>query len=88
MGVRICSSAQLAMRLELWNLKLRGFAQESGQPLTTAWLCFMLKYGCQAPIAANAYVSGWSLLAFIFHSVNLDLLFCGYRIIYYMQLLS
>ena len=44
------------MPLELMNLKLRGFAQEAGQPLTAARLCFMLKYGCQAPIAANARV--------------------------------
>ena len=58
MGVRLCSSAQLAMPLELMNLKLRGFAQESGHPLTVAWLCFMLKYGCLAPIAANAMLAG------------------------------
>ena len=57
MGVRFCSSAQPAMPLEFWSLNLPGFAQGSGQPLTAAWLCFMLKYGCQAPIAANALVS-------------------------------
>ena len=56
-GVRLCSSAQFAVPLEFWNLKLPDFAQESGQPLTAAWLCFMLKYVCQAPIAANALVS-------------------------------
>jgi len=33
------------------------FSQGLGQPMTPAWLCFMLKYGCQAPIAANAHVS-------------------------------
>ena len=44
------------MLLEFGNLKLPGFAKGSGQPLTAAWLCFMLKYGCQAPIAANAAV--------------------------------
>ena len=57
-GVRLCSSAQPAMPLEFRNLNLPGFAEGSGQPLTAAWLCFMLKYGCQAPIAANAAVSG------------------------------
>ena len=57
-GVRLCSSAQLAMPLEFVNLKLLGFAQGFGQLLTAAWLCFMLKYGCQAPIAANARVTG------------------------------
>ena len=56
MGVRLCTSAQLRMLLELLNSNLRCFAQGSGQPLTAAWLCFMLKYGCQAPIAANAAV--------------------------------
>ena len=56
MGVRLCSSAQLAMLLELRNLNLPDFVEVSGQPLTAAWLCFMLKYGCQAPIAANARV--------------------------------
>ena len=56
MGVRLCSSAQLAMLLEVKSLKLPGFAQGSGQPLTAAWLCFVLKFGCQAPIAANAAV--------------------------------
>jgi len=44
------------MLLELRNSNLRRFAKESGQPLTAAWLCFTLKYGCQAPIAANAHV--------------------------------
>ena len=44
------------MPLEFENLKLLGFTEGSGQPLTDAWLCFMLKYGCQAPIAANARV--------------------------------
>ena len=38
-------------------MNLPGFAQGAGQPLTAAWFCFMLKYGCQAPIAANALVS-------------------------------
>ena len=57
-GVRLCLSAQLAVPLEFWNLKLPDFAQESGQPLTAAWLCFKLKFACQAPIAANAHVSG------------------------------
>jgi hypothetical protein len=56
-GVRLCSSAQLAMPLEFKSLKLPGFAQGSGQPQTAARLCFMLKYGSQAPIAANAAVS-------------------------------
>jgi hypothetical protein len=46
------------MLLELRNLKLPDFVQESGQPLTAAWLCFVLKFGCQAPIAANAHVGG------------------------------
>jgi len=55
-GVRLCSSAQLAMPLEFMNLNLPGFAQGSSQPLTAAWLYFMLKYRCPAPIAANAYV--------------------------------
>ena len=58
MGVRLCSSAQLAMPLEFVNLNLLGFTEESGQPLTAAWLCFMLRYGCQAPIAANAMLAG------------------------------
>ena len=56
-GVRLCSSAQPRMPLEFENLKLPGFAEGSGRPLTASWLCFMLKYGCQAPIAANAHVS-------------------------------
>jgi len=55
-GVRLCSSAQLAMLLKYERLKLLDFDQGSGQPQTAAWLCFMLKYGCQAPIAANACV--------------------------------
>jgi hypothetical protein len=46
------------MPLGFGNLKFSGFSQVSGQPLTAAWLCLMLKYGCQAPIAANAHVSG------------------------------
>ena len=46
------------MPLEFENLKLLGFTEGSGQPLTDAWLCFMLKYGCQAPIAANAMLAG------------------------------
>ncbi len=44
------------MLLEFKSLKLPGFAQGSGQPQTAARLCFMLKYGCQAHIAANAAV--------------------------------
>ena len=56
MGVRTCSSAQPAMPLEFKRLKLPGFAEGSGRPLTAAWLYFMLKYGCQDPIAANAAV--------------------------------
>ena len=55
-GVRLCSSARLAMPLEFVNLNLLGFNEGAGQPLTAAWLYFMLKYGCQAPIAANAHV--------------------------------
>ena len=55
-GVRLCSSARLAMPLEFGNLNLLGFNEGSGQPLTAARLCFMLKYGCLAPIAANAHV--------------------------------
>jgi len=54
--VRLCSSAQLAMPLEFGNLNLLGFTEELGQPLIAAWLCFQLKYGCLAPIAANAHV--------------------------------
>jgi len=46
------------MPLEFVNLNLLRFAKGSGQPLTAAWLCFMLKYECQAPIAANAHVVG------------------------------
>jgi len=46
------------MPLEFVNLKLLGFTEGSGRPLTDAWLCFMLKSGCQAPIAANAAVVG------------------------------
>jgi len=57
-GVRLCLSAQLAMLLKYESLKLAGFAKGSGQSLTAAWLCFMLKYGCLAPIAANAPVTG------------------------------
>ena len=57
-GVRLCSSAQPRMPLEFENLKLPGFAEGSGRPLTTSWLCFMLKYGCQAPIVANALLAG------------------------------
>ena len=57
-GVRLCLSARPRMPLEFWKLKLPSFARESGQPLTAAWLCFMPKYGCQAPIAANARVVG------------------------------
>jgi len=47
----------LRMLLEFENLNLPEFVQGPGQPLTAAWLCFTLKYGCQAPIAANARVS-------------------------------
>ena len=57
MGGRLCSSAQPRMLLEFGNSNLRRSAQGSGQPLTAAWLCFMMKYGCPAPIAANALVS-------------------------------
>jgi len=46
------------MPLEFENLNLLSFIEGSGQPLTAARLCFMLKYGCQAPIAANAAVVG------------------------------
>ena len=52
------------MPLEFVNLNLLGFTEGSGQPLTAAWLCFMLKYGCQAPIAANAHVSGWHAILY------------------------
>jgi len=45
------------MPLEVMNLNLLGFTEGSGQPLTAAWLCFKLKFACQAPIAANAFVS-------------------------------
>jgi len=44
------------MLLEFKSLNLLAFTEVSGQPLTAAWLCFKLKYGCQAPIAANARV--------------------------------
>jgi len=46
----------LRMLLEFGNLNLLRFTQGSGRPLTAAWLCFLLNYGCQAPIAANAHV--------------------------------
>ncbi len=55
-GVRLCTSAQLRMPYEIWNSNLPDFAQGPGQPQTAAWLCFKLKYACQAPIAANAAV--------------------------------
>ena len=45
------------MPLEFVNLNIPSLVQGSGQPLTAAWLCFKLKYGCLAPIAANARVS-------------------------------
>ena len=45
------------MLLEFKNLNLPDFVEGSGQPLTAAWLCFKLKFACQAPIAANAAVS-------------------------------
>ena len=45
------------MPLGFVNLNLLGFTEGSGQTLTAAWHCFMLKCGCQAPIAANAHVS-------------------------------
>jgi len=64
-GVRLCWSARLRMLLEFVNLNLPDFAQGSGQPQTAAWLCFMLKYGCQAPIAANAAVM-WRFVLFSF----------------------
>ena len=57
MGVRLCTSAQLRMPYEIWNSNLPDFAQGPGQPQTAAWLCFKLKFACQAPIAANAAVS-------------------------------
>ena len=57
------------MLLEFRNLKLPDFVQGSGQPLTAAWLYFMLKYGCQAPIAANAAVGGWRLDTRIFNNL-------------------
>jgi len=44
------------MPLEFMNLNLLGFTEGSGQPLTAAWLYFLLKYRCLAPIAANAAV--------------------------------
>ena len=44
------------MPLKFENMNLLVFTEGSGQPLTAAWLCFKLKYGCQAPIAANAAV--------------------------------
>ena len=50
------------MLLKVKRLKLSGIVQESGQPQSAAWLCFMLKYGCLAPIAANAHVIGMPLL--------------------------
>ena len=55
-GVRLWSSARPRKLLELRNLNLLDFVEVSAQPLTAAWLCFTLKYGCQAPIAANAHV--------------------------------
>ena len=58
MGVRLCSSARPANAFRIWEFEIFGFSQVSGQPLTAAWLCFILKYGCLAPIAANAHVSG------------------------------
>ena len=58
MGVRLWLSAQLAMLLEFVNLNLLCFTEGLGQPLTAAWLCFKLKFGCQAPIAANAMLAG------------------------------
>jgi hypothetical protein len=57
-GVRLCLSARPWTLLEFINLNLPDFVEVSGQPLTAAWLCFLLKYGCLAPVAANAHVSG------------------------------
>ena len=48
-GVRLCSSAQLAMLLEVKSLKLQDFAQGSGQPQTAAWLCFYAEIGLSSP---------------------------------------
>jgi len=52
-----CMFARLAMILGFVISNLPDFGEVSGQPLTAAWLCFLLKYGCLAPIAANAHVS-------------------------------
>ena len=70
-GVRLCSSARPQMPLELVNLNLLRFTEVPCQPLTAARLCFMLKYGCRAPIAANAHV-GCSFTTYFFHSVILE----------------
>ena len=56
--------------LEFMSLKLPGFAQGSGQPMTATWLCFMLKYVCQAPIAANARVMRSAFLSFVIFAVH------------------
>ncbi len=86
MGVRLCSSARPRMLLEFENLNLPDFAQGSGQPLTAAWLCFMLKYGCQAPIAANAAVSGCGFLFtlyLIYLSVNQKII----KLLHFLEML-
>ena len=48
-GVRLCSSAQLAMPLEFMNLNLLGSTKGSGQPLTAAWLCFKAEICLSGP---------------------------------------
>jgi len=48
-GVRLCLSAQLAVPLEFWNLKLPDLGQGSGQPLTAAWLCFEAEVWVSSP---------------------------------------
>ena len=51
-----CMFARLAMILGFVISNLADFVEGSGLALTAAWLCFKLKYGCLAPIAANAHV--------------------------------
>ena len=48
-GVRLCSSARLAMPLEFVNLNLLGFTEGSGQPLTAARLCFYAEVWVSSP---------------------------------------
>ena len=60
-GVRLCSSAQLAVPLEFKNLNLPDFFEGSGQPLTAARLWFYAEVWVSGPHCGQCHVS-WSVV--------------------------